>query len=235
MELYNENCLDVLKKLPDNSVDLIVSDVPYKVTSRGCSGSMGGYWKEEKAKSGNIFDNNDIKPSDYLPDFYRVLKDTSHCYIMVNNVNLIEMLNEGIKVGFNFVKCLIWQKNNKICGRYYMNCFEYIVLFRKGGDRPINKCDTPDILNIPINKLKDISGRNLHDTEKPVELAKVLIENASNEGDLVMDPFMGIGFAGIAAKQLDRDFIGCEIDPKYFAIAKKRIEGEQAIQLRMEI
>lgn len=71
---------------------------------------------------------------------------------MCNNVNLIKMLNAGINCGFNFVKCLIWEKGNKICGRYYMGCYEYIVLFRKGGDRPINKCGTPDILSIPIKK-----------------------------------------------------------------------------------
>lgn len=223
MQLYNEDALQRLKLIEDESVDLILSDVPYKVTSRGCSGTMGGYWKEDKAKSGKIFDNNTIHCSQYMTDLYRVLKPKSHCYIMCNNTNLIEMLNEGIKVGFNFVKSLIWKKNNKICGRYYMNCFEYILLFRKGGDRPINNCGTPDILDVPIYKLKNGNGKNLHDTEKPVELAKIIVENASNEGDVVLDPFMGIGFVGIACKELNRNFIGIELDEKYFNIAKERI------------
>lgn len=224
IKLYNEDCLKVLKEIKNESVDLICSDVAYPITSRGSSGNMGGYWKSDIAKSGKIFENNSIKPSDYLPHFYRILKEKTHCYIMINNLNLQEMLNEATKVGFHFVKCLIWDKQSKICGRYYMNQFEYICLFRKGGDRPINNCGTSDILSIPIKKLKDENGNNLHDTEKPIELMKILIENSTNKGDTVIDPFMGIGSCGIASKMLDRNFIGCEIDPKYFEIAKSRIE-----------
>lgn len=223
MELYNSNCLDILKDMKDNSIDLIVTDPPYKITSRGTSGTMGGYWKSKIAKSGNIFEHNNISCESYLPELYRVLKDKSILYIMCNNINLKEMLNVGTTCGFNFVKCLIWEKGNKICGKYYMGCFEYIILFRKGGDRPINNCGTPDILKIPIKKLKDKEGHNLHDTEKPVELMKILIENSSDEGQVVLDPFMGIGSTGVACKESKRDFIGIEIDEKYYNIAKERI------------
>lgn len=188
---------------------------------------MGGYWTNDITKKGKIFTNNNIKCSEYLPEFYRVLKDKTLCYVMCNNINLIEMLNEGLKAGFNFVKCLIWEKNNKICGRYYMNCFEYIILFRKGGDRPINDCGTPDILNIPIHKLKDSDGKtNLHDTEKPVELMETLIKNSSNENDIVLEPFMGIGSTCIAAKHLNRKYLGIEIDEKYFKIADQRLKDD---------
>lgn len=225
IKLYNENSLKVMGGVKDNSIDLICSDVPYLVTSRGNSGTMGGYWKSEIAKSGKIFDNNIIKPKDYMSEFYRILKDKSICFLMINHINLIELLNEGERVGFHFVKCLIWEKGNKICGRYGMGCFEYIVLFRKGGDRPFNDCSTPDILKVPINKLKDKDGHNLHDTEKPIELMEILVKNASNEGDTVLDPFMGIGSCGIASKKLNRNFIGCEIDEKYFKIAEERING----------
>lgn len=147
---------------------------------------------------------------------------------MCNNTNLQEMLNEGTKAGFHFVKCLIWEKGNKICGRYYMNCFEYIILFRKGGDKPINKCGTPDILKISIKKMKDSNGKNLHDTEKPVDLMKILVENSSNEGDVVLDPFMGIGATGIACVNTNRRFIGIELSEKYYNIAKERIEKEKS-------
>lgn len=210
----------------DNSIDLICSDVPYRVMSRGSSGNMGGFVKSDIAKSGKIFEHNSIKPSEYLPHFYRILKDGTHCYIMINNFNLHEMLNEATKVGFHFVKCLIWDKQSKICGRYYMNQFEYICLFRKGKDRPINHCETSDILSIPIKKFKDNDGSNLHDCEKPIELMKILIDNSSNVGETVLDPFMGIGSCGIASKKLNRNFIGCEIDKKYFDIAKTRIEND---------
>lgn len=225
IDLRQGDCLEVISKMSDNSINLIVTDPPYKVTSRGGSGTMGGYWKEKRAKQGIIFDFNNTSCKEYLPEFYRILKDKSILYLMCNNTNLQEMLNEGTKVGFHFVKCLIWEKGNKICGRYYMNCFEYIILFRKGSDKPINKCGTPDILKIPIKKMKDANGKNLHDTEKPVDLMEILVENSSNEGDTVLDPFMGIGATGIACKELNRNFIGIELDEKYFNIAKERINN----------
>ena len=224
IKLYNDDCLNILKTIPNESIDLICTDPPYKITSRGSSGTMGGYWKEDIAKQGKIFDNNSISCKEYLPEFYRVLKDKTHCYIMCNHINLIEMLNEASKVGFHFVKSLIWEKPNKICGRYYMNAFEYILLFRKGGDRPINNCGTSDILKVDLHKLKAVGGGNLHDTEKPVELMKILIENSTNENEIVLEPFMGIGSTGIASKELNRNFIGIEIDKKYFDVAKDRIE-----------
>lgn len=112
-----------------------------------------------------------------------------------------------------------------------LNCFEYIILFRKGGDRSINNCGTPDILNVDLKKLKDDQGHNLHDTEKPVKLMEILIENSTDKGQLVLDPFMGIGASGVASKNLKRDFIGIEIDEKYFNIAKQRINEEELSSL----
>lgn len=225
MEIWNGDCLEIMKKIPDKSVDMILTDPPYRVTPRGGkSCTMGGYWKTELAKKGKIFNHNDISCKDYLPQFYRVLKDKTLCFVMCNSYNLQEIINEGTKCGFKFVKCLIWEKGNKICGRYFMNCFEYIVLFRKGGDRPINYCGTPDILKVPIHKLKDNEGHNLHDTEKPVELMQILVENGSNEGDTVLEPFLGIGASGVACVNTNRNFIGIELDDKYFNIAKQRIE-----------
>ena len=225
IKLYNEDCLKIMSKIQDNSIDLICTDVPYKITPKGGVSNMGGIYKKSNTMKGKIFNFNDIKPKEYLSEFYRILKEKTHCYIMINNLNLQEMLNEATKVGFHFVKCLIWDKQSKICGTYYMNQFEYICLFRKGGDRPINNCGTSDILSIPIKKLKDENGNNLHDTEKPIELMKILVENSTNEGETVIDPFMGIGSCGIASKMLNRNSIGCEIDPKYFEIAKNRIEN----------
>ena len=66
--------------------------------------------------------------------------------------------------------------------------------------------------------------KNLHDTEKPIELMKILIENSSEQNDFVLDPFMGSGTTGVACKNLNRNFIGMEINKNYFNIAKERIE-----------
>ena len=234
-DLYNDNCLNVLKNIPDASVNLVVTDPPYRVTSRGSAGTMGGFWKNKISNAGKIFENNDIDVSEYFPELFRVLCDKSVAYVMTNNINLRDMLNEGEKVGFRFIKSLIWKKNNKICGRYYMNCFEYILMFRKGSYQGINNGGTPDILDVPIKKLKREDGTNYHDTEKPVELMKILIENSSNVGDIVLDPFMGIGATGVACTELNRKFIGCEIDDKYFTVAKSRICGESLKETKTQL
>lgn len=227
VEFYNIDCMKLLHTVKDNSVDLIVTDPPYLCTSRGSSGTMGGYWKDDAAKKGTIFEQNNISCREYLPEFYRVLKNGTHCYIMINNINLIEMLNVATECGFKFIKSLIWNKGNKICGRYYMNCFEYILMFRKGEARDINNCGTPDILDIPINKLKDENGNNLHDTEKPVKLMEILIENSTNKGEIVFEPFAGIGSTLIAARNLERKVIGSELDSKFAEIVIKRLKNEK--------
>ena len=224
-QIYNKDVLELMKTMSNESIDLIVTDPPYKVTARGNAGNSGGMMQDKLSMQGKIFKHNDIKPSEYIPEFYRLLKDGSHCYIMTNHVNLHEMLNVAKESGFHFIKSLVWNKGNKIMGQYYMSQFEYILFFRKGRGKKINKCGTADILEIPNKKTKGEDGKNIHDTEKPVELMKVLIENSSNIDEVVFEPFMGVGSTIMACIELDRKYIGCEIDEKYYNIAKNRIEN----------
>ena len=224
-KLINGDAMDFIKTLEDESVDLIVTDPPYKVTAKGCAGNSGGMMQSKLTMQGKIFKHNDIKPMEYIPEFYRLLKDGSHCYIMTNHVNLQEMLNTATECGFHFIKSLIWNKGNKLMGRFYMSQFEYILFFRKGKGKKINKCGTADILNVPNKKTKDKDGKNIHDTEKPVELMKILIENSSQENELVLDPFVGVGATAIACKDLNREYIGIELDEKYYNIACNRIDN----------
>lgn len=223
-KLYNSDCLEVIKRIPNEKIDLIVTDPPYQTTKRGGTGNSGGMCKKKEFSSGRVFKHNDIKPHEYIPEFYRILKDGTHCYIMTNHVNLYEILTTAKECGFHFIKSLIWNKGNKIMGQAYMSQFEYILFFRKGKFKKINNCGTSDILSVPNKKTKDENGKNIHDTEKPIELMKVLIENSSNENDIVLEPFMGVGSTGIACNELNRRFIGIELDENYFNIAKERIE-----------
>lgn len=213
-----------MKSLDDESIDLIVTDPPYKITARGHAGNSGGMLRKKISLQGQVFKHNDIDCEQYAPEFYRVLKDGSHCYVMTNHINLIHMLNTFTNCGFHFIKSLIWDKGNKIMGTFYMSQFEYILFFRKGKGVKINNCGTSDILSVPNQKLKGDDGKNLHDTEKPVGLMEILIGNSTQENGIVLDPFMGIGSSGIAANNLGRNFIGVELDDTYFSIAKERIE-----------
>jgi site-specific DNA-methyltransferase (adenine-specific) len=218
--------MNVFKSISDESINLIVTDPPYPTTKRGISKSTntGGLVRSELGRKGKIFEYNNIDVSIYAPECYRVLKDGSHFYIMTNHVNLQHILNTCTDVGFHFIKSLIWNKGNKIMGQYYMSQFEYILFFRKGKGVKINNCGTPDILNVPNIKTKGKNGKNLHDTEKPVELMKILIENSSKLNDIVFDPFVGIGSTAMACLETNRKFICCELDTTYCDIANKRIQ-----------
>lgn len=223
--IYNENCLDGIKRLPDNCIDLIVSDPPYLLNQRGNAGNSGGMLQKELNKKGKVFEFNSVNIEDYLHELYRVLKDGTHCYIMCNHVNLTHFLKVIDDSKFHFIKCLIWQKGNLIMGTKYMNAFEYILFMSKGKNRNVNDCGIPDILSVPNIKTKDIGGGNIHDSEKPVRLMEILITQSSNKGDIVLDPFAGSGSTLLACINKNRKYIGWEIDPKYYNLCVKRIRG----------
>lgn len=220
-KIFNEDSRDFLKKLPDDSVDLVITDPPYKTTKRGIGKrtNTGGMMRTELTSKGKIFKYNDIEPHEYIPELFRVLKEGTHCYIMTNHINLNTILNTAIDSGFKFVKSLIWDKVNKIMGQFYMSQFEYILFFRKGKAKRINNCGTSDIIRVPNKKTKDSEGKNLHDTEKPVELAETLLLNSTQEGEVTLDPFSGLGFVPKASKKNKRFFIGNEIDPIYWKLS----------------
>lgn len=270
MQLYNENCLDRLKSIEDESIDLVLSNVPYRIVNGGCSKGVYNNEKEPSGilnhrynkpefdyiytksgrkvrvlkgtrhqvqhgimddsdpttytRQGKLFKHNDIKFSEWLPDVYRVLKKGTHCYIIINARNLNELTNEALKVGFVFQNLLVWDKKNSggTPNRYYMNKLEFILLLSKRPARDINNMGTHNLLSFD-----NIIGNKLHPTQKNVDMLKVLIENSTNKGDVVLDPFMGVGTTGVACRELDRDFIGIELDEKYYNVAKEVLENDK--------
>ena len=99
------------------------------------------------------------------------------------------------------------------------NC-EFTLFLRKGSSKPIHNAGSKQ-----VHHFDNIIGNKLHPVEKSVELMKFYISNSSDEGDIVFDPFMGSGSTGVAALELNRKFIGIEIDEKYYGISKNRIEN----------
>lgn len=219
------DCLELMRELPDNSIDLVVTDPPYKIVSGGCTtkkNAMTGVLKQgaETTKKGSLFSENDIKFSEWVPEVYRILKDGTHCYIMTNGRNLRDLYNVAFNCGFKYQNLLVWDKGNVTPNRYYMNRCEFIIMLRKGKARSINNMGASTLISIP-----NIIGKKLHPTEKPVELMKVFVENSSNEHEIVLDPFCGVGSTCIATSMLGRKYIGFELDENYFNIAKERIEN----------
>lgn len=209
-----------LALIPDESIDLIVTDPPYPVISGG-SGPSDTHRRPAGMLSkndGRIFEHNDMSFCEYLPDLYRVLRSPAHLYLMINLLNLEAALNELRAVGFGIHNLLVWEKNNVTPNRWYMKNVEYVIFARKGPARSINNKGSKT-----CHQFDNILGGKSHPTEKPVALMRYYIENSSQPGDVVLDPFMGTGAVGVACKESGRNFIGIEIDETYYEIARERL------------
>lgn len=223
IDLRQGDCLEIMKDIPDKSIDLIVTDPPYKTISGGHNTPkwISGYGNSVLYKNdGKIFEFNDVSHKDWLKECYRVLKDNSHIYIMTNLLNLFSLKELAEGVGFKLHNLLVWEKNTANANRWYMKNCEYVLFMRKGKSKTINNPSSKT-----VHCFNNIVGNKKHPTEKPVDLMKLYIYNSSNKNDTVLDPFMGSGSTGIAAKELNRNFIGIELDEKYFNIAKERINN----------
>lgn len=250
IQIINDDCMNVLKNIESESIDLVVTDCPYHIVSSGCTNNAvnigeytfrkdehgNKYFSDSKhvslcgilndanshtyMKDGKLFKHNDIEFSEWLPELYRVLKQGTHCYIMINPRNLKDLQTDAENVGFVFQQLLVWDKGNQTPNKYYLNAYELILMLRKGYAKNINNMGEKNILRVP-----NILNNKEHPTEKPTELMQIFVENSTQEGETVLDPFMGVGGVGIACKNSGRNFIGIEIDEKYFVIAKDRIEN----------
>lgn len=139
---------------------------------------------------------------------------------MTNSGNIKDILVEFEKAGFILLTIICWDKKNKVITQCYMRQCEYILMFRKGTYKRINNCSQSNLISIS-NIANKTHG---HPTEKPVDLMKIFVEQSSKEGDIVLDPFVGVGATAIACKETNRKFIGCELDKKYFKTTLKRLK-----------
>lgn len=217
--IKNGDSVQLLKELESNSVDLLVTDPPYKIITGGDSNG-----KNSKRPKGILSGNRELmkfipKFDEWLPECFRVLKDGTHAYIMINSTNLLEMGNSIEKAGFKIHNILVWKKNNCTPSQFYMKNCEYVIFCRKGKAKYINNIGDSKT----VHDFNNIIGNKVHPTEKPVQLMRYYIENSSNGNDVILDPFMGSGSTGVACLESNRTFVGFEIDENYFNIAKKRI------------
>ena len=218
IELFQGDCLELLARMEPECIDLLVTDPPYKTISGGDSGN-----RPKGMLSGNrkLFKyQNDIKISDWMPLVYRVMKNYTHAYIFTNALNLKDMIVEAEKAGFKMHNLLVWEKNNCTPSQFYMKNCEYVLFLRKGRAQWIRHIGESKT----VHRFNNIIGKKTHPCEKPVDLLKFYIENSSLDGHTVLDPFMGTGSTGVACKELNRNFLGIELDENYFNIAKERLK-----------
>lgn len=219
--LKQGDCLDLMSKIKDNSINLIVTDPPYLIETVG----GGLYTQPDKQYVKELNSMKNGFETNVLDELCRIMKKIN-IYFFCSQKQIIPLLDYFVtqkKCNYNI---LSWHKTNPIpaCGNKYLTDTEFILFFREKGVKIYGEFNTKRTwYATPINQ--DDKKKYGHPTVKPIEIVKNLIINSSNENDWVLDPFMGSGTTGVAAKNLNRNFIGFELDNKYFEIAKERINN----------
>lgn len=227
------DCLELLKELPDKSIDLIVTDPPYLLETDGAGmfGKKADNYGGERYVMKNIdFMKNGIS-DDVLNELVRVLKKIN-IYIWCSQKQLPIFYDYFV----NKKKCnwnlLCWHKTNPTptCGNKYLTDTEYCLFFRDKGVRVYGEYATKRTFYVSQKNLED-KKQYKHPTIKPLDIIKNLIINSSQEGDIVLDPFLGSGTTAVASILLNRHFIGYELNEEYFNIASQRINKTQLDKL----
>lgn len=215
-----------LKDIPDQSVDFILTDPPYNL-SQYSTGNMQFSWRSEVNNDLATWDK-DFSPADFKDEFLRVIKPTGNIFVFCS-YNLIGKWHEIFDPLFDTFQFFVWHKTNpipKFRKAGFLNSCELIIcLWNKGHVWNFSKQnEMHNFFESPIcmrpERLKDPK----HPTQKPVKLLRHFIQIATNEEAIILDPFMGVGSTGIAALELNRKFIGIEIEQEYFEAAQKRLE-----------
>jgi len=213
--------------LPDNSIDFVFTDPPYNLKQYS-TGNIKFDWRSDINNDVADWDGG-FNPLDYREEFLRILKPTGNLFAFTS-YNTIGEWHKGYDPIFDTFQFFIWHKTNpvpKFRKAGFLNSCEMVVcMWNKGHTWNFGKqsemhnffesriCMGPERLKNPK-----------HPTQKPIQLLKHIIKMASNENDIVFDPFMGVGSTGVAALELNRKFIGVETEEKYFQAAHKRLES----------
>jgi len=211
--IYEVDALLFLKGVENESFDLCITDPPYNIGFKSVRG--GG--------TNDFNDNIDYNHLGLIfTEIYRVLKKDSHFYCFIGYQNYPDYVQMIQNAGFKIQNCLIWVKNNHTPTNYdysYAHTYEMIIFATKG-NRPLKEFGR-DVLNFD-----NVMGKE-HNSQKPSDLIKYLIKQSSNEGETVLDCFAGSGVTLLSAKELKRNYVGCEINKEYYEmIVNKLVKDE---------
>jgi DNA modification methylase len=212
--IFHGNCIEFIKTIQDKSIDCLITDPPYGVDIQ--FGAYDNQLSRKIENDGNI-DDALLLLDEMLLEVKSKLKDNAHIYIFCN-WKIYPQFNAIISKHFQIKNLIIWDKLFMGMGDLkgnYSSSYEMIVF--AGGNR--------EFLSRPKNIIQcRFNDERFHNTQKPVDLIKQLIENSTNVNETIFDPFLGSGSTVIAANQLKRNFIGCEIDEQNYKITLKRLE-----------
>lgn len=209
-KVFNEDCLEGMKRIKDNSIDLLLTDIPYGMDFQS------NYRKQKHKKIAN--DTNVNWFPDWINEIDRIAKNEAHLYIFCSH-HKIDFSKSEIQKYRKVKNILIWEKNNTGMGDLegdYAPKYE-MVIFCSNGTKKLNGRRDSNI--IKANRTQN----NLHPTEKPIDLMEYFIHKSSKENDLVLDTFAGSGSTLVASKNTKRNFIGFEIEEDYIKTIDNRL------------
>ena len=222
--LYNDDCLNVLRNIADASIDLIITDPPYELENHG--GGKNEFSNRELTSNTAEYVGFMSNGFDYDSVFREMLRicKIPNMFIFCSNKQVSRIMSYFEREGL-IVTLLVWNKTNPapLCNGKHVSDLEFIVYVRGKGSKFNNSVPfeyKKKLYSSPVVSKKD----RIHTAQKPVELISRYIELCSDKGDTILDCFMGSGSVGVACKNLDRNFIGIEIDKTYFDLAKDRID-----------
>lgn len=227
--VLNADSRDVIKRIPDNAIDFILTDPPYNLAKH----STGNINLPGRSAINNDlvdWDLVEFNPEEWVDEFVRILKPTGNLFIFTSYNQLGRWYN-CLDHRFDSSNFMIWHKTNpapKIYKAEFLNSCE--MIFTCWNKRHTWNFSSQDemhnFIESPICSGPERLKNPKHPTQKPISILKRMIEMASNEDDIIFDPFMGVGSTGVAAMQMNRRFIGVELEPQYCQAGKLRIEAE---------
>ncbi len=217
----------LIKKIKDKSINLLLTDPPYNL-AKYSTGNIALPGRKVINNDLAYWDLEDFNPKDWADEFIRVLKPTGNLLIFTS-YNLLGKWHEVLDHRFDTFQFFIWHKTNPIPkfqrSGFLNSCELIIVCYNKKHTWNFGKQnEMHNFFECSICMGNERLKNPVHPTQKPLKLMRHLITIASNPGDTIYDPFMGVGSTGVAAKELGRNFIGAELDKKYYIAAKKRIK-----------
>ncbi|MCK9592740.1 MAG: site-specific DNA-methyltransferase [Methanoregula sp.] len=217
--------------MPDKSVDAVITDPPYRTLLSGKSTINKPLMKKLADEKWQLPGN------EWVIEIERVMKIGATYYIFCGFED-ISFLKHNLRAsGLRTLNNLVWIKSNPIPSftkKVYRNSSEVAIFGSKQKTNYFRDRKQQELLGVYYEPVVSGADRTEHPTQKPLSIIKEWVLDTSQEGDTILDPFMGSGTTGVACVQTGRNFIGCEIDPGYYAIAEKRIKDAQQ-QIRMEI
>lgn len=231
--IYVKDAIAGLKGLPDQSVDLIVTDPPYNIASKNRRTISKGRWitTQESFGSWDILHpfDHEILLLQLISEGYRVLKPGGSCYIFTAREENGYYVRKAVERGFTYRNQIAIVKTPAMLSLFkntWRNGFDVCMFLTKGKMGAFNFPGHAEAVNVYKHHIRQ--KYTDHPTEKPRELIKRFVAVSSNPGDLIVDPFMGSGTTAVACKALKRHFIGFEINPDYVKMARSRLRELRA-------